>query len=323
MADDGSVLPLSVVICTYNRPDLVRQVLGTIAEQDAPRDAYEVLVVDNASPRDIAGVVAEFEGRIPGLRCIREDRVGLSHARNRGCEEAQGEYVGYVDDDCRLPPEWVSVALRIAREVHPVMFGGPYRAFYMTPRPKWFRDEYGSTDYGGAAGPSLSVSLSGGNMVIEKAALEAVGGFDPALGMAGTTMAYGEETALQIRLREGYGPESVYYDPGLYVYHLVRPEKMSVWWIVRRRYLGGLYGYRCGGEDPLPGAGPFRLWSRAARTAAGFCVDAMRGMVVRDRSRFPSWPNYIWEHASYRLERLGSIRGQMEARRARLERDGR
>ena len=128
---------ISIVICTYNRPDLVAQVLATLAEQDAPRDSYEVLVIDNASPQDIAGVVASFDGRIPGLRCIREGQVGLSYARNRGWREARGEYVGYVDDDCKLPTEWVSTALEVIRDVHPIMFGGPYRAFYMTPRPRW------------------------------------------------------------------------------------------------------------------------------------------------------------------------------------------
>lgn len=312
---DVSGLHLSIVICTYSRPDLVSQVLGTIAEQDAPRDSYEVLVIDNASPKDIASVVASYGGRIPGLRCIREERVGLSHARNRGYQEARGEYIGYVDDDCKLPPEWVSTALEVIREVYPVMFGGPARAFYMTPKPRWFRDNYGSAKFGTAARPLKDRTLSGMNMVIRKDALDAVGGFDPELGMTGMTMAYGEETALQKRLRNHYGPECVYYDPALYVFHLVRPEKMRVLWIMRRRFFGGLYGYRCGAGDPLPGAGRVRLWAKAARVAIGFGLDAARGALARDRSRFPALANYIWEHASYRLERLGQVCGQLEAMR--------
>lgn len=303
---------LSVVICTYNRPDLVAQVLGTLAEQDAPRGTYEVLVVDNASPRDIASVVHQFEGRIPGLRCIREEQVGLSHARNRGWREARGEYVGYVDDDCKLPQEWVSTALRIIDEIRPVMFGGPYRAFYMTPKPKWFREAYGSSNSPTTAGSHPYHTLSGGNMVIRKLALAAVGGFDPSLGMTGMTMAYGEETTLQKELRARFGSDCIYYDPALYAYHLVRPEKMSVRWIMKRRFLGGLYGYRCGGGDPMPGAGRLALTLKCARVLAGFWLDVARALAVRDRKRFPTIENYIWEHASYRLERLGRIRGQLE-----------
>lgn len=312
---DVSGLRLSLVICTYNRPDLVEQVLATIAEQDAPRDSYEVLVIDNASPKDIASVVASYDGRIPGLRCIREERVGLSHARNRGYREARGEYVGYVDDDCKLPPEWVSTALRTIHEVHPVMYGGPARAFYMTPKPRWFRDRYGSANFGTAAGPLKDRTLSGMNMVIRKDALDAVGGFDPELGMSGMTMAYGEETALQKRLRNHYGPDCGYYDPALYVFHLVRPEKMRVLWIMRRRFLGGLYGYRCGGGDLMSGAGSIRLWVKAVRIAVGFGLDVARATFLRDRHRYPTLPNYIWEHASYRLERLGQVWGQIEALR--------
>ncbi|NLI00295.1 MAG: glycosyltransferase [Chthonomonadales bacterium] len=306
-------LPLSLVICTYDRPDLVAQVLETVAQQDAPRDAYEVLVIDNASPRDIAGVVASFEGRVPGLRCIREEAVGLSHARNRGWHEARGEYVAYVDDDCKLPSEWVSIALGIASRIRPVMFGGPARAFYMTPKPRWFLDDYGSVEFAKAAGPLPGdVTLSGMNMVIRKDCLAMVGGFDPALGMTGMTMAYGEETALQQALREHVGGDCVYYDPALLVYHLVRPEKMSVWWIIRRRFLGGLYGFRCRTDDARPQAGRLGLFMKCVRIAVGFGLDVIRGALSRDRSRFPYVQNYIWEHASYRLERLGLTWGQLE-----------
>jgi glycosyltransferase involved in cell wall biosynthesis len=303
-----------VVICTYSRPDLVAQVLATLAEQDAPKDTYEVLVIDNASPSDISAAVAPFTGIIPGLRCVREEHVGLSYARNRGYREAKGEYVGYVDDDCKLPKEWVSVALDIIQNVRPVMFGGPARAFYMTFKPRWFQDAYGSAVFAAEAGIlGPGVSLSGMNMVIRKDALAAVGGFDPELGMTGMTMAYGEETALQGALRQRFGPGCVYYEPALYVYHLVRPEKMSIRWIMRRRYLGGLYGYRCGGvERPVTGS-RFGLMLKCARVAAGFALDVVRGWMARDRSRYPFVQNYIWEHASYRLERLGQTMGQLEA----------
>jgi hypothetical protein len=224
--------------------------------------------------------------------------------------------VGYVDDDCKLPPAWVSVALNVIDEARPVMFGGPARAFYMTPKPRWFRDDYGSAAFGDDPGTlPESRSLSGMNMVIRKDALITVGGFDPALGMTGMTMAYGEETALQGALRARFGSDAVYYDPDLYVFHLVRAEKMSVRWIIRRRFLGGLYGFRCGGEVPVPGPGGLRLWTKAARVAVGFALDVALGTVRRDRSRFPAIQNYIWEHASYRLERLGQIWGQMESRR--------
>ncbi len=58
---NGEALSLSIVICTYNRPDLISQVLSTLAEQDAPAEAYEALVIDNASPGDIAAAVRPFD----------------------------------------------------------------------------------------------------------------------------------------------------------------------------------------------------------------------------------------------------------------------
>lgn len=317
MAGDSPEVTLSVVICTYNRPDLVAQVLDTVAQQDAPRDAYEVLVIDNASPADIETVVQRFAGRIPGLRCVREEKVGLSHARNRGWQEARGAYVAYVDDDCKLPPQWISEALRVARHVRPVMLGGPYKAFYMTRKPRWFRDEYGSAGNGPNAGFLSSGTISGGNMVIRRDALCQVGGFNPSLGMTGATMAYGEETALQHALREKYGPDCIYYDPALYVYHLVRPEKMSVWWVMKRRYLGGLYGYRCAPPKEA-GSNSSGGWIRAAAILFEFAREVVRGGIVRDRAAYPALQNYIWEQASYKLERLGWLVGELRAGRSHV-----
>ncbi len=305
MAADSIGPVLSVVVCTYNRPDLVAQVLETIAQQDAPSEAYEVLVIDNASPRDIASVVQPFEGRIPGLRCIREERVGLSHARNRGWLEARGEYVGYVDDDCKLPQGWVSTALRIISEVHPIMFGGPYRAFYMTPKPRWFRDEYGSAGLGDEACYVPGECLSGNNMVIRKDALEAVGGFDPSLGMTGMTMAYGEETALQKALWHVHGAQAVYYDPALYVFHLVRPEKMNVPWMVRRRILGGYTAACIDGDAPLAGLARASAMLAIVHVWARFLFRTGRGLVRRDRSRYPNVRNLVWESTSHILAEAG------------------
>lgn len=308
MAGDSPEVTLSVVICTYNRPDLVAQVLDTVAQQDAPRDAYEVLVIDNASPADIETVVQRFAGRIPGLRCVREEKVGLSHARNRGWQEARGAYVAYVDDDCKLPPQWVGVALRIALDVRPVMFAGPAKAFYMSRKPAWFRDEYGSVSFADQAGlltPDRTVS--GMNMVVAKQALKQVGGFNPSLGMTGTTMAYGEETALQHAIREKYGPASIYYDPALYVYHLVRPEKMSVWWVMKRRFLGGAAAAMIDGDLRPRGVKAIATFSVCIRIFMAFVFDVIFHGVVRDRSRWPYIQNDVYEQASHRLGHLGRL----------------
>ena len=71
-------------------------------------------------------------------------------------------------------------------------------------------------------------------MFCRRLLLEDMGGFDTNFGMSGEKIAYGEETALQISIRADMPEEVIYYDPRLYVFHLVREEKMTMRWFVQR-----------------------------------------------------------------------------------------
>jgi hypothetical protein len=47
--------------------------------------------------------------------------------------------MGYLDDDARVPSEWLSVATEIAIQKASAAFGGPYYTFYDRQKPKWFK----------------------------------------------------------------------------------------------------------------------------------------------------------------------------------------
>ena len=94
----------SVVICTYNRSQLLRGALDSVLGQDA--SDYELLVVDDGSEDDTADVVATFDS--PVVRYVRRPNGGLSAARNTGIKEARGQFVIFLDDDDRADPSWLS-----------------------------------------------------------------------------------------------------------------------------------------------------------------------------------------------------------------------
>lgn len=188
---------ISVIICTYNRADLLATVLQSVCEQTLDTTAYEVIVVDNHSTDATADVSHSFVCRYPNVRYCFEPRQGLSYARNRGWQEAKGDYVGYIDDDCQAPAEWLAVAKEMIDSVSPALFGGPALAFYNTSKPDWFHDHYESYRQAQPAGPlNPDEFISGMNMFWEKVLLRQLGGFDPKLGMAGAQLGYGEESAL-------------------------------------------------------------------------------------------------------------------------------
>jgi GT2 family glycosyltransferase len=81
--------------------------------------------------------------------------------------------------------------------------------------------------------------LDGNNFMINKKVIVELGGFRTDLGMKEMSIGYGEETELQIRLRQS--GKDVHYSPELVVSHLVPLYKMSVNWILRSWYNHGKY----------------------------------------------------------------------------------
>jgi Polysaccharide deacetylase/Glycosyl transferase family 2 len=86
----------SVVVATRDRPEeAVACVEGLLA---LAYPSYEILLVDNAPASEATAVaVGRRFGHLPRVRYLREDRPGLSNARNRGLAEAAGEVVASED----------------------------------------------------------------------------------------------------------------------------------------------------------------------------------------------------------------------------------
>jgi glycosyltransferase involved in cell wall biosynthesis len=304
----SGVPTISVVICTFNRADLLAAALESVCVQTIDPCLYEIIVVDNNS-MDNTNVVVDLSCRRHfNIRYYRESQQGLSHARNRGWREARGEYVAYCDDDCRVPEQWLAVAADIIRRVSPGAFGGPYYAFYQSAKPRWFKDSYGSHTHGEEARLlDLNEFLDGGNFFCRRSLLEEFGGFNSALGMSGRKIAFGEETAFLRAVRSSKPQELIYYDPKLYVYHLVAARKMTLGWLIRQRFLDGRYSYRVFGDELRKTGSPTLVALKAVGAAAIFCLDLARAVVGRDRVQYPYWQNYLYEHSFRYVRMLGGL----------------
>lgn len=299
---------ISVIVCTHNRADLLPYALQTLGEQSLDSNEYEVIVVDNNSTDDTRIVVEKFAHEVPNLRYCLETKTGLSHARNRGWNEARGEYVAYTDDDCKLPRPWLSVAKEIIEQKAPAVLGGPYFAFYDSPKPHWFKDSYGSYElHPESCALSQKEFLVGGNIFFRRKLLETLGGFDANLGMSGDKIAYGEETALQIHIRDAMPGQVIYYDPRLYVYHLVRPEKMQLNWLIRAFFAKSRYVYLVSRNNKIVSALPWHSLIKATKIIIAFAADLLFGVWKRDHKRYPYYQNYLYEHTSQYLRSLGRL----------------
>ena len=97
---------VSVVIPCYNVEDYIEECLAAIFAQDYPD--LEVIAVDNNSKDRTLELLREAEGRYANLVVLEEKRQGAPAARNKGLEQAKGEWIQFLDADDLLEPQKIS-----------------------------------------------------------------------------------------------------------------------------------------------------------------------------------------------------------------------
>ncbi len=91
---------ISVIIPTYNRGHFLKEAINSVLHQTYSE--FELIIVDDGSQDDTPKVVKSFKDR--RIRYIYCPHQGVSHARNVGIKNAQGEFIAFLDsDDLWLP----------------------------------------------------------------------------------------------------------------------------------------------------------------------------------------------------------------------------
>ena len=131
--------PLSIIIPTYNRADILKMCLEALAVQTCPPDTFEVLVCDDGSTDDTAQMVQSLH---PPYRLVylRQENRGPAAARNMGILEAEGELLLILNDDAILEPDVIERHLD-----HHLLFDGQKLAVLgkFALRPHFARTPFG------------------------------------------------------------------------------------------------------------------------------------------------------------------------------------
>ena len=90
-----------MITATYNMGVYVQEAVDSVLAQTHPR--VEVIVVDDGSTDGTSAALARYAGD-PRVRVIRQENAGQTRAKNRGLEEARGEFIGFCDADDRWRP---------------------------------------------------------------------------------------------------------------------------------------------------------------------------------------------------------------------------
>jgi glycosyltransferase involved in cell wall biosynthesis len=97
---------VSVIIPTYNRKELLRETLNSLAQQTYPRDRFEVILVDDGSTDGTAAIAGE---PFPfSLRYYWQSNQGDAVARNLGARQSGAEILVFLDDDILVEPGYLT-----------------------------------------------------------------------------------------------------------------------------------------------------------------------------------------------------------------------
>ncbi|MFT4110315.1 glycosyltransferase family 2 protein, partial [Propionicimonas sp.] len=222
---------MSVVVCTRERPDALREALDSLVALDHPD--YEVIVVDNAPLSDRTAAVAD-DYRV---RYVVAPVAGLSRARNVGMSVARHPIVAFTDDDVVADPQWLrGLAAGFGRGgdvacVSGLVPSGELRnavQTYFDARVSWSKNLAGRVFR--LSDPPADLPMfpfcvgeygTGANFAVRRDAVRAVGGFDEALGV-GTRTRGGEDLDIFTRLL--FAGHALVVEPSAVIWHRHRDD---------------------------------------------------------------------------------------------------
>jgi glucosyl-dolichyl phosphate glucuronosyltransferase len=192
---------VSIIICTRNRADNLRQTLVSMDSVDVPVGLNpEILVVDNGSTDGTAMVVKRHKSSKVPIMHVFEATPGLSHARNTGLSRSKGDVILFTDDDLRFPKTWLSSMTTPIVEQKADAVGGSVELAPHLLRP-WMklthRTWLASTE---RFDPSEPRELVGANMAFSRKILDTVPSFDTELGAG--ALGFCEDTLFSWQLRK-------------------------------------------------------------------------------------------------------------------------
>jgi len=200
---------LSVLICTYNRPELLARALESLIKNTLEKPD-QIVVVNGGDERTDRLVESFIAANKNESEIILITTVNKNAAANRnvGLPHCRGDIVAMTDDDAEVFPDWVTMMIQ-AHEEHPEAgaVGGPVIG---TNTDSLVGKVADLITFPGCQQPQYVRTLPAVNISYKREVLERIGQLDE-------TLFRGEDVDYNWRVQElGY---KIYFDPQIKVYH--------------------------------------------------------------------------------------------------------
>ena len=161
---------VSVIIPVYNVHEFLEECVDSVLAQTINdmelEDGYErnlqIILVDDGSTDSSPRIAKKYAAEHENVEYVHEENQGLGHARNYGCEFAEGDYIIFLDSDDVVPEnayEWMYTAAvkngsdmtignvwrfksagALMSNIHQVAFNGLEEVTHITKSPELFYD---------------------------------------------------------------------------------------------------------------------------------------------------------------------------------------
>ena len=225
----------SIIICTRNRAESLRNTLREIGELRIPeRCSVELLVVDNGSTDHTRAVVIGIPLKNMSVRYIHAPNAGVSIARNTGVRAARSEIILFTDDDVSPATDWFEKMGTPLLEAKCDAVVATVRLAEHLERP-WFEPMHRSWLAAPDMASGTELELTGASMGFHRSVLKRVPAFDIELG--GGAMGFGEDSLFSWQIREaGYRLHRV--PDALAIHHPDASRLLRSQWLAAARQRG-------------------------------------------------------------------------------------
>lgn len=228
---------ISVCICTYRRPEMLKRLMIELSRQDTKGIfTFSVVIADNDDQQSAKQLVLDFAtASLMDITYCVEPRRSIALVRNKSLEYAKGDIIAFIDDDEFPAQDWLFYLLKACTDFRVAGVFGPVKPYFDADPPVWLikgrlcdRPEH-NTGF-----VMSSVECRTGNALIKKQVIEGMGTvFNPEFETSGS------DTDLFRRLIEA-GRTFIWCNEAV-VYEVVPPNRWKRSFMIKRALLRGRF----------------------------------------------------------------------------------